>query len=161
LERAIKLLAGLLEWTALLEKPAWKIWGALAPPKTPVKREPLPGGDFKAFAGRYLSDDPDTSSQQMSQALGNSRRLIAGLLAALAPASKKYAEQYFYRFSPDAIRELAQMEKGWATIESKCWNKYVDLAAGFSTQASIEKELRDIIAVCAEEMMLGPAANAP
>jgi len=125
-----------------------------------VKRDMLPGGDFRTFAGRYLSDDPDTSSQQMSQVLANSRRLIAGLLAALAPAAKHYAEQYFYRFSPEAIKELANMERrGFASLEVKCWHKYVELAAGYPTQASIEKEIRDAIGKCAEEVMLGRGAT--
>ena len=100
------------------------------------------------------------ADQQLAQNLAKSRKLIAALLTAIGPAAERYAAKYFYRFSPEAIKELAQMDKTWGGIEQKCWRKYAELAASFPTPASIEKEIRDDIVVCGEELMLGPAASA-
>ena len=100
------------------------------------------------------------SIQQLGQNLAKSRKLIAALLTAIVPAAERYAAQHFYRFSPEAIKELAQMEKGFGGIDQKCWRKYVELAEGFPTPASVEKEIRDIAATCSEELMLGRTAGA-
>ena len=79
-------------------------------------------------------------------------------MLAIAPAIKRYAARDFYQFSPETIEELARMDKGWGGIEQKCWKKYVELASSQPTEASIEKEIRDQIAKCAEEVILGPTS---
>lgn len=158
-EQVAKLLAALTEWALVLDQLSWRIWKQLAP-NSVVKRDTSPGGDFKITAGRYLAGDRDVSIEQLVQNLAKSRKLIAALLTAIGPAAERYAAKYFYRFSPDAIKELAQMDKTWGGIEQKCWRKYVELAGGFPTPASIEKEIRDDIVICGEELMLGPSAGA-
>jgi hypothetical protein len=158
-EQAVKLLAALAEWALVLDQLSWRIWKQLAPNST-VRRDTTSGGDFKTTTGRYLAGDRDVSIEQLAQNLGKSRKLIAALLTAIGPAAERYAAKYFYRFSPDAIKELAQMDKTWGGIEQKCWRKYVELAGSFPTPASIEKEIRDDIVICGEELMLGPSAGA-
>jgi hypothetical protein len=158
-EQVVKLLAALTEWSLVLDQLSWRIWKQLAP-NSVVRRDNTPGGDFKTTAGRYLAGDRDVSIEQLAQNLAKSRKLIAALLTAIGPAAERYAAKYFYRFSPEAIKELAQMDKTWGGIEQKCWRKYAELAASFPTPASIEKEIRDDIVVCGEELMLGPAASA-
>lgn len=159
-DRACRLLAALLEWMVLLEQPAWRLWREVNPTAT-LRREGIPGGDLKAMIGKYLSGDTEVSTQQVVTVLQKSRRLIAGLMIALGSATRQYASHHHGQFSPETIKDVARTEKKFAeSVESACWRKYCELALAALTVASIEKEIRDTIAKCAEEVMLGPKASA-
>lgn len=159
LDRAVKLLAALTEWVLLLDQPVWKIWKQLAPDNNTIRAAPGAGNDLKAIAGKYLGGDPEVSTPQLAQSLEKTRKLIAGLLAGLAPAASRYAAQYIFRFSPEAIEELAKMDKRWKeSLPEACWRKYLELCEGYSA-ATVEKELRDTVARCAEEVILGRGGN--
>jgi hypothetical protein len=158
-ERACRLLATLLEWMLLLEQPAWKLWREVHPTAT-LRREGIPGGDLRSMIGKYLGGDTEVSTQQVAAVLQKSRRLIAGLMIALGSATRQYASHHYDRFSPAAIEDVARTEKKMMeSVETACWRKYRELASA-SSVASIEKEIRDVIAKCAEEVMLGPKASA-
>jgi hypothetical protein len=155
-DRAVKLLALLMEMAALLDQPSWRLLKELNPGSR-IKKAGY--NDLRSYMGRYLSGDEETSTTQMKSVMENLRKVIAGMFTAIAPAARAYAAQFFYRFSPEAIKDLAQMERGFASLESKCWKKYCELAGAYPTQASIEKEIRDIIGKCAEDVMVGRAAG--
>ena len=157
-ERAMKLLAVLLELALTLDQLVWNLWKQLAP-KSNFRREAGASGDLRVSAGKYLGGDPEISTQQLTQMLDQSRKLTAGLLMAIGGVGRTYAKRHLERFSPDVIRDLADMEKGWAVLEQKCWRKYVGLAGEFATEPYIEKEIQDAIARYAEEVMRGRLAN--
>jgi len=157
-DRAHKLLAALTEWMTLLEQPAWKLWKEVNP-NAKLKRDGIPNGDLKAMIGKYLAGDAEVSTEQIIAVLQKSRRLVAGLMIALGMAGRQYASAHHYRFSPLAIEDIARTEKKWSeSLEAACWRKYRELAAD-SSEAAIEKELKDAIAKSAEEVMIGPKAD--
>ena len=157
-ERACRLLVALLEWMLLLEQPAWKLWREVNPSAT-LRREGIPGGDLKSMIGKYLGGDPEVSTQQVVTVLQKSRKLVAGLMLAMGSATRQYASHHHDRFSPDTIKDVARTEqKFMESVETACWRKYCDLASALSV-AAIEREIRDTIAKCAEEVMLGPRAS--
>jgi hypothetical protein len=158
-DRARKLLAALTEWMTLLEQPAWKLWKEVNP-NARLKRDGIPNGDLKAMIGKYLSGDPDVSTEQIIAVLQKSRRLVAALMIALGMAGRQFASAHHYRFSPLALEDVARAEKKWSeNLEAACWRKYRELAADAS-EAAIEKELKDVIAKSAEEVMAGPKTEA-
>lgn len=149
-ENALRLLSMLLGEFAKLESLTWEIWSRLAPRST-VKRELPPGGDFKSWFEPCLRAEAEAVTLQ--PVLEKTRKLMAGLLAAIPLGGKAFAEEYLVRFLPQNIEDVVH-SRGVSlfgdSMEKKCWIKYKELA--HLDVESIEKKIRDAIAQQAEEL---------
>jgi hypothetical protein len=151
-ENVVQLFALLVFELLRLDTVAWETWGKLAP-RSSLRKEFQAAGDLKAIIDRFLRGDPEIKSQQAQQTLEKSRRLMAGLLAAIPLAGKDFAEEYMVRLLPKNIEDVASSRGGGLfgdSMEKKCWIKYKELA--YADPESIEKRLRDAVAKRAEEM---------
>jgi hypothetical protein len=154
-DRAVKLLAITAGLGLMIDQVVWNVWKQLAP-KTNVART---ASDVRALMRRYLAGDSEVSSQQISQALEQSRRLTASLLMSVGGAGRTFAKKQQERFSPQEITELAKMEKkAWEALDKRCWEKYVELFREFGDEAAIDGEIQQSIAKYAEQVMQGAKA---
>ena len=153
-ERAVRLLAAMSDLVLALDQLVWTLWKQLAP-RSNIRKEI----ELTKLAGPYLGGDTEVSTQQMVQALERTRRLIAGLIGAVGRAGSSYAKKHVSRFAPEEIKILAEMEKGWAGIEQKCWRKYEELYKDHASEPAIENEIQETIAKSAENLILGRSAN--
>ena len=154
-KRAIRLMAGLIDLVVTMDQVAWNLWKNLAPAESRVRRDPGPNGDFRKSAAMFVTGDPEVNLAQMTDLLGKTRQLIAGVLAALGAAGKIFAAQHLTRFSPAAIQEEANKEPGFFVgPEQKCWRKYKEVF-GEINGAVIEQEIAGIIVKYAEDLILG------
>lgn len=160
IQRVYKLLQSFAEFVVSQDKLVWNIWRALAP-KSRIRRDVGAESDVRKVAGRYLSGAEEVSVMQISQAVDRLRQLVAGILTAIAPAGRGFARKYQARFSADAIKDLANMEKGgWlGSQEQKCWRKYTELTKELSEDA-VETEMMESIARFAEDLMRGTGRTA-
>ena len=155
-KRAIRLMAGLIDLVVTMDQVAWNLWRNLAP-ESRVRRDPGPNGDFRKSAALFVVGDPEVNLAQMTELLGKTRQLIAGVLAALGAAGKIFAAQHLTRFAPGAIEEEANKEPGFFIgPEQKCWRKYKQIF-GEINGAVIEQEIAGIIVEYAEDLILGPS----
>ena len=150
-KRAIRLMAGLIDLVVTMDQVAWDLWKHLAPESRVQRRS----GDFRKGAALFVVGDPEVNLSQMTDLLGKTRQLIAGLMAALGTAGKIFATQHLTRFSPAGIQEEANKEPGFFIgPEQKCWRKYKEVF-GEINGAVIEQEIAAIIAKYTEELILG------
>ncbi len=149
-DKAAQLLTALLQELTKLEPLAWETWAQLAP-RSAVRRDPGTE-ELKTAAGRFLRGEADLAPCQ--QGLEKTRKLMAGLLAAIAMGGKEFAEEYMVRFLPQNIEDVVHSRGGGGlfgdSTEKKCWVKYKELAYG--DPGAIEKRIRDAIARQAEEI---------
>ena len=153
-DRAIKLLSELAQLVFTLDPLVWNSWKQMAP-RSSIRKE----SDAKVLSAKYLAADGEISPAQLKQLLDQTRKLIVGLLMAMGGAGRKYAETYLERFSPETIRSQAELMKGWAAVEKKCWDRYVEVHREFATEQVIEKEIQEAVVKFAEEVMRGRYAN--
>lgn len=152
--RVLRLIAVLSEFSVTLDQLSWNVWKQVAP-KSIVRREGGPEGDFRKIAGPYLTGDDEVSTAQISQVVDKTRQLIAGLLAAVGSTGESFARQFLSRVAPSAIKEKADAESGFFIgPEQKCWRKYLETFNDISG-VSIEKEIAEILARNTEELILG------
>ena len=147
---AFRLLSLLLPEWIKLDVLTWETWSKLAP-RSGYRREAQ--ADFRSSLERYLREGGAAAGPQMQPGLEKSRKLIAGLLAAIPMGGKDFAEEYMVRFLPKNIEDVAASRGGGLfgdSTEKRCWIKYKELA--YSETESIEKKIRDAIAKQAEEM---------
>ncbi len=155
LERAVKLLAASTDLAVALDQLVWALWKQIAP-RSNIRKE----SDFARLAGQYLGGDPEVSTQQLTQPLEKTRRLIAGLLGAVGRAGANFSKKHVARFAPEAIQDLAEMEKKMLeSREQACWRKYVQLAKEHGSEPAIENEIQEAIAKAAENLIMGRAAG--
>ena len=153
-DRVLRLIAVLADLAVTLDQVAWNVWKSLAP-KSPVRREGGAAGDFRKIGGPYLLGDKEVSTAQINLVIDKTRQLIAGLLAAVGATGETFARQHLARFSPDAIKRLAEEESGFFVgPEQKCWRKYVALFNDLSG-LKVEKEISAGIVKYAEDLILG------
>lgn len=149
-DKAAQLLTALLQEFTKLEPLAWETWAQLAP-RSAVRRDPATE-ELKTAAGRFLRGEAALAPCQ--QGLEKTRKLMAGLLAAIAMGGKEFAEEYMVRFLPQNIEDVVHSRGGGGlfgdSTEKKCWVKYKELAYG--DPGAIEKRIRDAIARQAEEI---------
>jgi len=154
-ERATKLLGGLIEVTLALDQLAWALWKQMAP-KSVIRKE----GDFAKLIGPYLAGDAEVATPQVAGPLEKTRKLIASLLGAVGRAGSTYAKRHVGRFSPEVIKDLAQMEKKmWENIEPVAWRKYEQLAREHASEPALESEVQDAIVKAAEMIQMGRMAG--
>lgn len=153
-KRALRLTAVLIDLVVTMDQISWSLWKNLAP-NSIVRRDPGATGDLKKLAGPYLLGDNEVSTTQVTQVLDKTRQLIAGLLAAIGATGEAFARQFLGRYSPQAIKELAEAEPGFFIgAEQKCWRKYIEVFNELSGVA-IENEITGTIAKYTENLILG------
>jgi hypothetical protein len=86
--------------------------------------------------------------------LDKTRQITAGLLSAIGPAGEIFARKYLEKFAPDKIRASVESKSpGFiASVEQKCWRRYVELAAELSGQA-VETQIVEGIVAYTEELI--------
>ena len=151
--RALRLFGLVTDLTIALDQLAWSVWKQLAP-QSVIRRESGPAGDFRRLAALYLAGDPEVASPQVAGLLDKTRRLVAGLLAALGPAGGTFAREFTERFSPAAIE--ARAGGGFFTGgEQRNWRAYVAMFEQVSA-SSVEHEVLSAVVQYAESAILGP-----
>lgn len=152
--RTLRLIAALIDFSVTLDQVAWSVWRQLAP-KSVVRRDAGPEGDFRRIAGPYLTGDDEVSTAQITQVLDKTRQLLAGLLAGIGATGETFARHFLSRFAPPAIQEAANAEPGFFIgPEQKCWRRYVSLFEEVNGTA-VEKEINAALAKYAEDLILG------
>ena len=153
-KRAMRLTAVLIDLVVTMDQVSWSLWKNLAP-NSIVRRDLGAAGDLKKLAGPYLLGDDEVSTTQLTQVLDKTRQLMAGLLAAVGATGETFARQFLARYSPQAIKELAEAEPGFFIgAEQKCWRKYIQVFNELSGVA-IENEIAGAIAKYTENLILG------
>ena len=152
-KRALRLTAVLIDLVVTMDQVSWSLWKNLAP-NSIVRRDPGATGDLKRLAGPYLLGDNEVSTTQLTQVLDKTRQLIAGLLAAIGATGETFARQFLGRYSPQAIKDLAEADPGFFIgAEQKCWRKYIQVFNELSGVA-IENEITGTIAKYTENLIL-------
>ena len=155
--RALRMLDLLLELSSSLDQLVWQVWKTVAP-KSVIHPEAGRFGDFRKCLAPYLTGDPEVSTEQVKNAVEKTRKLIAGLLAAMGTVGEAYARKFLDRLSPEAIKKTAEAEPGvFESIEKKCWRKYNAVFKEF-TGPAIEKEVLNAIRKYTEKLVLGADA---
>jgi len=155
--RALRMLDLLLELSSSLDQLVWQVWKTVAP-KSVFHPEAGRFGDFRKCLAPYLTGDPEVSTEQVRQTVEKTRKLIAGLLAAMGTVGEAYSRRVLDRLSPEAIKKSAEAEPGvFENIEKKCWRKYSALFNEF-TGPAVEKEVLNAIRKYTEKLVLGADA---
>ena len=81
--RALRILDVLIEFVCSLDQLVWQVWKNIAP-KSLIRHETGKHGDFRKTLGPYLTGDPEVSTEQIKQLVNKTRKLVAGLMAAMA-----------------------------------------------------------------------------
>ena len=151
-ERLTKLFTALLELVVTLDHLIWNVWKNMAP-KSSVRRDQT-SDNLRRTVGRYLSGDREVATLQITQMLDKMRQLTAGLLSAVGPAGEIFARKYLERFAPEKIRAAVESKSpGFiASVEQKCWRRYVELAAELSGHA-VETQIVEGIVAYTEELI--------
>jgi hypothetical protein len=155
--RGLRALDVLSDFTWNVDQLAWQVWKSVAP-KSVIHRENNASGDLRKCLGPYLSGDPEVSTEQLKQVIEKTRKLVAGLLAAMGNVGETYSAKIRDRLSPAAIKELAEDEPGvFESLEKKCWRKFGERFAEFEGP-TVEKEILDTIRKYTEKLVLGADA---
>ena len=160
LQRLYRLLTAFADFVLSLDQLGWGLWKAMSP-KSQVRRDATVSADLRQAGARYLSGDTEVSLAQITQVVDRLRQLVAGLMGAIGPAGRSFAQRHLARFSPDAIKDLAALEGGFSFggADQKCWKKYTQLAKDLNEDA-VEAEIVECVAQYAEGLMRG-TANTP
>jgi hypothetical protein len=148
-DRALALLGSLAELAASVDQVAGTTWHELA-----RKAGAAPRSQLKDRLGHFLAGQTDVSPDQVKKDVEKARQLTAALLAAVGRVAGQFAKTHVKRLSPSAIQDWVKMERGGflQSEEVRCWKKYVEVA-GDLTEASVEREIMDLMANSAEELM--------
>jgi len=154
-ERAVKLLVVESEALLALDQLGWTLWKQMAS-KSAIRKDV----EMSKLSGQYLAGDSEVSTQQLIQALEKTRRLIAGLMGAVGRAGNIYAKKQVARLSPEAIEDLAKMEKKFMdSVEVTAWRIYVRLAKEHLSEPAIENGIQEAMVKVAEDLMTGRAGR--
>lgn len=136
LERAVNVMATVLEKVVSLDDIAWKNWMQIS-----ENRRGRGRSDLSNLLGRYVSGDKDVGGSQVTDELESFRRLIASLMLALSQSGEAAYKQ-MRRLHPDEIEGVIRNEKGSVLVSQdvRCWRKYRELA-GSMDSAQVEREV--------------------
>ena len=138
-----------------LDQLGWTLWKQMAS-KSAIRKDV----EMTKLSGQYLAGDSEVSTQQLIQALEKTRRLIAGLMGAVGRAGNIYAKKQVARLSPEAIEDLAKMEKKFMdSVEVTAWRIYVRLAKEHLSEPAIENGIQEAMVKVAEDLMTGRAGR--
>jgi hypothetical protein len=148
-ERAARIFATLADLVLALDKWVWTLWKELPGQKANIRKET----DVGKLLGQYLKGSSEVSTQQVVQSLDKTRKLNFGLLFGIGRAGANYATRHNDHFSPEAILDLAKLERGFAAVEVRAWRKYSELANAYGTPQAIEKGIQEAIVKAAEDLI--------
>jgi hypothetical protein len=155
MERAVKLLAITADLTLALDQLVWALWRQLAP-KSLIKKEV----EFNRLAGSYLAGDAEVSTTQLAQPIEKTRKMVTALLNAVGLAGKYYAKEYTRHMSPEAIKDVAEMEKRTLeTLDAATGRVFVRTAKERATEDGIQHELQEAVVKAATEIYQGARAR--
>jgi hypothetical protein len=151
-ERAIKLLTGLAEMVLALDHLVWTLWKQFNP-KSSFRKE----REFSKLIGPFLGGDPEVPTALVAQPLERTRKLMAAILGALGRGGANFAAKHVARFSPDAIEDLAKLERKFTqSVEAAAWKKYQELFKEYCDEAALDNDVQQAIAKVAESLVQGP-----
>lgn len=149
-QRALEMLQTLYEFASSLDQLVWGTWKAIAP------RSDIRGAnEMRQSVPNYLAGDETLPRADVLRHLERLRQLTASLVSAISQTGRQYAQNHYQRYAPPRIEDWAKQEK--KTLESTpvaCWRKYKELF-GTSDQATIERDIMQMIADSAERLMKG------
>ena len=148
-KRVLEILDLLVDFGTTLDQHIWAQWRAIAPNST-IRR----GAPLQLELGRFNADD---QRNQLTQEIGQLRKLIVSLIAATAQAGR-FATKQFSKLAPHEIEVLERAKGGWGALEKRLWRCYCDLYAQMEGDA-IENEIRRAFSDYVEALMRGPVAE--
>jgi len=150
-EKMAELSAILVDFVLKLESLVWNTWRQLSP-RSAVR----PQGALTKKIGQFLSNDVETSVNQVDNDLKVLQRLTAAMTSAVSRVGGQFAKRHLARFSPTEIEALVRMEPGsvFVSHDVKCWKKYKELAETLN-EDSIEMEIRKAIVDYVESLTKG------
>lgn len=155
IDRAVKLLVVQSEAILALDQLGWTLWKQMAS-KSAIRKDV----EMAKLSGQYLAGDAEVSTQQLVQALEKTRRLVAGLMGAVGRAGNTYAKKSVARLSPEAIEDLARIERKWTeSVEQTAWKIFVRLAKEHLSEPAIENGIQEAMVKVAEDLMTGRAGR--
>lgn len=136
MERAVQVMATVLEKVVSLDDIAWKNWMQIS-----ENRRGRGRSDLSNLLGRYVSGDTDIGGSQVTDELESFRRLVASLMLALSQSGEA-AYKMIRRLHPDEIEGVIRNEKGslMSSQEFRCWKRYRELAGSLDS-AQVEREI--------------------
>ena len=148
--RTVELLQLQLEFTLSLDQLVWSTWKAISP------RSDIRGsGELKKTISPYLQGNQDVARGEVMMHLEKLRQLTAALISAISQTGRQFAQQHYTRFNPDNIEDAAKQDKkALEGIGVAAWRKYKELV-GTTDQATIEREIMQLIAEYADRLMKG------
>ena len=77
------------------------------------------------------------------------------MLFGIGRAGSNYATKHLDQFAPEAILDLARLDKGslFTDEKIKAWKKYVELAKEYDSQPAIERGIQEAIIKAAEDLV--------
>jgi hypothetical protein len=125
-------------------------------PKSLIKKEV----EFNRLAGSYLAGDAEVSTTQLAQPIEKTRKMVTALLNAVGLAGKYYAKEYTRHMSPEAIKDVAEMEKRTLeTLDAATGRVFVRTAKERATEDGIQHELQEAVVKAATEIYQGARAR--
>lgn len=148
--RALELLGLQLEFAMSLDQLVWSTWKAISP------RSDIRGaGELKGSLIPFLQGDQDVPRGEVMMHLEKLRQLTAALVSAISQTGRQFAQDHYTRFSPENIEETSKIQKkALESLGVAAWRKYKEIF-GTSDQATIEREIMQLIADYAERLMKG------
>lgn len=148
--RSLELLQMQVDFCLSLEQLIWSTWKAIAP-----RSEIRGSSELKKTIGPFLQGSQDVPRGEVMMHLEKLRQLTASLVSAISQTGRQFAQSHYARFDPDLIEEVAKREKkALESIGVTAWRKYREIV-GTADQATIEREIMQLIADYAEKLMKG------
>jgi hypothetical protein len=148
--RSLELLQMQVDFFLSLDQLVWSTWKAVSP-RSDIKGS----GELKKCLGPFLQGNQDVPRGEVMMHLEKLRQLTAALISAISQSGRQFAHSHYGRFNPEVIEEAAKREKkAMESVSSAAWRKYREIL-GTSDQATIEREIMQLIAEYAEKLMKG------
>jgi hypothetical protein len=150
-ERLVALAALLAEMVQRVDQAARKAWTEFSPRGGAHDRPE----DLVSAMARYLNGETETIEPQV-RALSV---LLGALLAGMLAGGRNYGKEFLRLCAPTAIEDTVKLEGGGSLFgrgfETRCWEKYKDLAKGFATPDLIDRQIRDCVGAIIKSKLSG------
>jgi len=148
--RSLELLQMQVDFCLSLDQLIWSTWKAIAP-----RSEVRGAGELRKTIAPFLKGDQDVARGEVMMHMEKLRQLTASLVSAVSQTGRQFAQSHYTRFNPDLIEEVAKRDKkALEAIGVAAWRKYREIV-GTADQATIEREIMQLIADYAEKLMKG------
>jgi hypothetical protein len=147
----VALAAMLAEMVQRVDQAARKAWAEFNPRGGPQDRP----ADLPGAMAKYLTGEAETVEPQI-RALSV---LLGALLAGMLAGGRSYGKEFLRLCAPTAIEDTVKLEGGGSlfgrSFETRCWEKYKDLAKGFATADLIDRQIRDCVGAIIKSKLSG------